>query len=273
MVTKKIYLGPLELRLLLALEARGAKLFTIEDAKAILAVSDTFARKLLHGLVKKGRLTRVERGKYVLSPAKSGIEGLWVEHPFLIVPHLAKEYYVGFWTALNYWGMTEQVPRVVYVAIPRPHRKTDVEYGGYRLQFVHMAARKFFGYGEEMVEGHPFKVSSPRKTLLDCLAHPEYCGGVAEVAKALWQKKYQLSWHGIGADLDRYGVDAVRRRLGYLLELLGQERGLSNALAKKTSVGYRWLDPGARKEVLEYSKRWGLMVNVPKETLLAFRSF
>lgn len=138
-------------------------------------------KNVLYRLRKKGRVEEIEKGKYLLIPARAGMKGSWSEVPFLLAPHLIDVYYVGFWTALNYWGMTEQVPRTVFVAATK--RKRDLEYGPTKFEFVTLAKNRFFGFVEEKAGGGKFNVSSKEKTVIDCLLYPRYCGGLDEAVK------------------------------------------------------------------------------------------
>lgn len=271
MVTQKVYLGPQELKLLLTLEEAGKKTSTIKDVKAILRTSDASVKNVIYRLSKKGRITEVERGKYVLSPAKSGLAGLWVEHPFLVVPSLIDNYYVAFWSALNYWGMTEQIPKVMFIATT--NRKRTVEYGNQKFKFVKLSKKKFFGCVQERIEDQVFNISSKEKTIIDCLAHLEYCGGIVEITKAIWNVREEMDWDKLLRMTEKIGINSIARRLGYILELLEIRRDVAQRLLKKKFIGFRWLDPMAEKNVLEYSKKWGLKVNVSKDKMLGWRSY
>lgn len=86
--------------------------------------------------------------------------------------------------------MTEQAPRVVFVATTR--RRKDLEYGPSIFKFVKLSKKRFFGFKEEEMAGARFKVSSREKTVLDCLMYPRYCGGLDEVVKGIWEAKDEL---------------------------------------------------------------------------------
>ena len=70
MVTQSIFLGPKELKLLLTLESQGRRIFTSSDAKNILETTDASVRNIVYRLKRKKRITEIEKGRYVLSPAK-----------------------------------------------------------------------------------------------------------------------------------------------------------------------------------------------------------
>ncbi|MCZ7362266.1 MAG: type IV toxin-antitoxin system AbiEi family antitoxin domain-containing protein [Candidatus Methanoperedens sp.] len=110
MITQNIKLGANELKLLFTIEEENKSVFSITDAKRILKTSAPSVWNVIYRLKKKGRIEEIEKGKYLLIPARAGYEGSWSEVPYLLVPHIIRAHYIGFWTALNYWGMTEQVP-------------------------------------------------------------------------------------------------------------------------------------------------------------------
>lgn len=264
-VTKRVSLGPYETKLLFSLESREADLFDLRTVQGILGVGENAAAKVVHRLKGKGRAIRVRKGEYLLVPARAGEGGSWSENVFRVLGVLLREdYYVGFWTALNYWGMTEQIPRVVHVVIPG--RRRAFQFQGQPVRFVTLKRASIFGRMAQPLERGSFYVSDREKTLLDGLLFPEYSGGVSEVAKALPSARREIRWSRLLAYERRLGVDAVGRRLGYLLELLDLEPSVRRRLGRDVS-GFRWLDPSAPKLRLGYSQRWGLVLNVEPSEL------
>ncbi len=112
-MAQNIRLGPQETKLLFSLETKKMSVFTFDDARNILEGTDSAVWNVVGGLKKKKRLQEIEKGRYLLIPARAGPEGYWSEDPWLIVPQLIDEHYVGFWTAMNFWDMTEQIPYTV----------------------------------------------------------------------------------------------------------------------------------------------------------------
>ncbi len=270
-MTQSIHLGPQENRLLLALAEKEISVFSFDEAKDILQTSNQSVRHVLMDLTKKGRLQRIQRGKYLLVPEKAGRELYWAESPWVIVPHLIDVYYVGFWTAMNYWGMTEQIPYTVFVATTK--RKNSLKFGNQKFEFVTLSKKKFFGFVEQKAsKTATFNISSKEKTIVDGLIHPEYCGGIPEVAKAMWNARDDVNWSTVFEMSKRVGVSVVLRRLGYLLNILEIEQGIAHDL-KNIFKGYHFLDPNATKERLSYSKEYGLIINRRKNRLLGWREY
>lgn len=265
MATQTLRLGANELRLLFTLEEEGRSVFSISDAKRILETSEASVWNVLYRLKRKGRIEEIEKGKYLLIPARAGIKGAWSEVPFLLAPYLIDTYYIGFWSALNYWGMTEQAPRTVFVVTVK--RKRNVEYDSTRFEFITLSKKRFFGFVEEKAAGGGFNVSSPEKTVLDCLLFPKYCGGLDEAVKGIWNAREKLDFAKMLDYSKRLGVSSVTRRLGYILELLEIESRTRSKISSGKFKGFMWLDPLGPKKVLGYSKKYGLLINRRKEEL------
>jgi predicted transcriptional regulator of viral defense system len=259
MSAQNLHLGANELRLLFTLEKENKSIFSIKNAKEILRTSDASVWNVIYRLKKKKRIEEIERGKYLLIPAKAGYEGLWAEVPFLILPNILGKYYVGFYSALNYWGMTEQVPRVVFVATT--NRRKNLEYGPNVFKFVTLAKKRFFGLEEGEIAGTKFKISSREKTVLDCLMYPKYCGGLDEAVKGIWEARYELDFDRLLEYAKKLGISVVTRRLVYVLEVLRIESELANKITSNRFKGFMWLDPLGPKQIHGYSKKYGLIVN------------
>ena len=271
MITQNIKLGANELKLLFTLEEENKSVFSITDAKRILNTSVPSVWNVIYRLKKKGRIEEIEKGKYLLIPARAGYEGSWSEVPYLLVPHIISAYYISFWTALNYWGMTEQVPNVVFVATTQ--RKKDLEFGDTRYEFITLTKKRFFGYMEENIAGGTFNISSREKTIIDCMLFPKYCGGLDEAVKGIWKAKDELDFVKLFEYSKQMEVSVVTRRIGYALELLGLAEEINYKIASGKFKGYMWLDPLGPQEVLEYSKKYGLIINRTKYELTGWMEY
>lgn len=259
------------MRLIFTLERGEQIIFTFKDAKKILQTSDSSVKNILMSLKRKKRIKQIQKGLYLLSPARSGIEGEWTEHVFKVLPKLlGQDYYVGFWSALSYWGMTEQTPQITYVVITR--RKKNLTFDNQTIQFVTYPNSRFFGYIQEKIGETEFNISNCEKTIIDSLNHPEYSGGVSEVAKAIWTAKDRLDADKMIDYAKRIRIQAVGLRLGYLLELLNFDKESYEQLLPRKHTGAPWLDPSAAKKDAEYSSRWGLRLNVPQKVILHWRA-
>ncbi|MFP4051628.1 MAG: type IV toxin-antitoxin system AbiEi family antitoxin [Thermoplasmata archaeon] len=268
-MNKSVNLGPLESKLIFELEKQGKRIFDFQEAVKIVSTSDSSVANVLHRLKKKNRLEEIQKGIYALNPAKSGLEGDWMESIYLVVDHIIDEYYVGFWSAMNYWDMTEQIPMVTQVALTK--RKREVEYLEQKVDFIKISNKRFFGRVKEQIEDGKFFISSPEKTLLDALTYPQHCGGLYEASKAVWNSKEEIDWDMLLNFLERLGVSAVTRRIGYILDVLELKKEIKKKL-KRDFKGYRWLDPSSSKDDFCHCKEWGLKLNLSEENMLDWRN-
>lgn len=269
MSIREIKLGPKELTLLFTLEKEGRSVFGFQDVLRILDSTQASAWNVIYRLKKKGRIEELQKGKYLLIPARAGVEGSWSEIPYILASYLINNYYVGLWSALNYWGMTEQAPRTLFVVTVK--QKKSLKYGPVTLQFVKLAEHKFFGWISERIAGRTFNVSDREKTIVDSLALPQYAGGIDEVIKGIWNGRTDLDFQKLLHDANRYRISALLRRLGYSLDILGLDEGILDDIASTRFDGYRWLDPAGPKRRLGYSKNYGLILNRHRKDLLTWR--
>ena len=260
MVTRNIQFGELETRLLFKLEEADTAIVRTNDIMNKLDISKKHANKLAWQLAKKNRLIRIRKGFYLFAPLKAGPKGEWSEASFLIVSELLKnrDYYIGFWSALNHYHLTEQIPVVTQVVVA--HRRRSFNFLGNKIEFVH--TKKFGEWREEEYMRKKVKVATIEQLIIDCLAYPEYCGGLPEASKAVWEARDKVDWKKL-EELALKSSDAVRRRLGYLLEIYG----LRKLNIHRGSLGWRWLDPSGTKNVKAKSAKWGLFLNLTEKQL------
>lgn len=111
-------------------------------------------------------------------------------------------------------------------------------------------------------------LSRPEKTIIDCLDHLEYAGGLLEVAKALWMGREGMNFETLVADALRLKSKAVVGRLGFLMELydLGNSKSLSR-LREALGGAFVKLDTLGEKKG-RYCSRWKVIVNISEEQLI-----
>lgn len=235
--------------------------FHLSDVEAILGPGRAdWARKAISELRAKGWVERVAPGIYAVVPLSSGGERNPQLHEYLVAMKLVDPAAVSFLSALNYYGMTEQVPGLVYVSTTRRVFRREVRSLGVRYQLVVQRPSRYFGLRREWIGEQPFTITDPEKTLIDGLTLPEYSGGVHTVASALARYWDKVDEERLRDYAMRVGVSAVVKRLGYILETLGI--GHPERLREKPlATGYPRLDPTLPAEGKLY-RRWGLLINL-----------
>ena len=251
-------LGDKEAFLVRALAQEQKPIFSAADAARLLGRD---ARHVLHRLARKRWVLPLARGLYALVPLDVGVAGaeVFTLHSFVTASLLADPYYIGFWSALNYHGLTEQIPRTVFIATTLS--KHPVTVLSQECRFVRLSPRKFFGWQEVEIDGHPVRVSAPEKTIADCLDRPQYCGGIETVARALYFSHPEVDIPKVVAQAERMGNRSILKRLGFILERTGLLDQYAPLLPKAApAAGFTKLDPLSRRSG-RHDTRWGLLVN------------
>ena len=252
-------LSKTESTLLASLAERGRNILTLKDVTSTLDIQYENAKVIANRLVKKKWLIQIARGTYIIVPLEAGVKSQHTEHGFVIASHLVEPYYIGYWSALNYHGLSEQVPSVIFVVSSK--RRKDRTILDTRFRFITIKKSKIFELIEVTISNSTVKISDVEKTIADCLDHPEYCGGLEEIAKALFFDHRELDMEKIIKNAEKMGNKTIIKRLGYLLDLFNYHE--YEHLFKDVTItqGYPKLDPKLLKKGT-YNDRWKLQINL-----------
>jgi len=255
-------------RVLSALAAQRRSVFTIKDFADTAKCGSTRAKKLLYQLRQSGWVLGLARGKYLIVPLEAGPESAWSEDSFLIDGQLAEPAAVAYWSACHHWSWTEQVPRTVFVQTPQKKVHSTKTVLGVRYRFVRVQPAKFFGTLKRSVGQGQALVTDREKTLVDAMDHPELCGGIGQVVEMLPAAAQAVNWDRVDEYLKRLSSGAVYKRLGLLVEHLGEKvriPGGDERIERWRSLltgGYAPLEP-RRPMTGPTNARWRVRLNVP----------
>lgn len=256
-------LGPRERLFLTSVASEGKRIVNFEEALPYWNSAHQ-TRKALSRLENKGWLQRLERGLYLLIPLEAGPDGNWSEDPLVIATQLAPGGAAAYWSALHYWNLTEQVPRIIFVQNVSRRFSARSEILGVRYQFVTIKQERFFGILTQTSNRLTFRITDREKTIVDSLARPELCGGMMLVAESL-RSSGGVDWNKLNTYLERFGSGAVYKRLGYLIERLGIDIPNGDHMLEewhgKLTQGIAWLEPGGSKNG-PVRTHWRIRVNL-----------
>ncbi|MFP3871272.1 MAG: type IV toxin-antitoxin system AbiEi family antitoxin domain-containing protein [Candidatus Natronoplasma sp.] len=241
--------------------AQKGQTFTVDEALELSEVKRESLRVILSRLEEKGWIERIEKGKYMLIPVGSE-KGKYTLDEFVLASTLVEPYCVGYWSALNYHGFTEQIPTTVFVQTTSRKRWRERKIFGVNFKIVKLKKEKFFGKETLWSGDEQVNITDKEKTIVDCLDKPKYCGGIIEVAKGFESEDYD---NGKILDyIDRIGNTGVRRRFGYLCDLYDVNIDIPTVDTKN----YLKLDP-TMPDKGDKSSKWRLIVNVDENELKA----
>lgn len=264
--------GPQTALLLRTLYDRSQTIFTLADVEKITHLRPSLASSLLHKAAKRGLVSRLKRGVFILVPPEMGSAAEYSGDPFLVARRLAGDApsFISHASAMEIHRMVTQPQYLIFSSSTKriPNRTLK----GTEFRFVLIKPKHFFGTTKHWVtKQESVDISDLERTVIDGLRQPEYCGGVTEVAKGLWMRHADIQPVKIVDYALRLRVGAVTRRLGYLLELyeIAPKPELAKLRRALTST-YVPLDPILPREG-PYLARWRLHVNISPEELRAVR--
>jgi predicted transcriptional regulator of viral defense system len=248
------------------LASESRQIITIGDIADVLDIPRKSAKDMAYALKEKGWLERIAHGKYLILPLAAGENAVYTEHEFVVASALVEPMYIGYWSALNHHGLTEQLSRTVYIVTTE--RAQEREIHGVTYRPVSVTSRKFFGYQPTTVGSNQMNISSIEKTLVDCADHPEFCGGIGELAKAMQNAvETRCSWERVITYLRRVGNGAATKRIVYLADQLDIDLPEYRDLVGNFTTGYPLLDPTGEAKGVRDSK-YQLRLNVAPESFL-----
>ena len=237
--------------------------FDALQAASVLDIDIKRTRRLLAALADSGWLARVRRGWYIGVPIEASVPGEWREDPWVVATTLFSPGYIGGWSAVEHWGLTDQIFGVIYVVAGRKVTPTRQTVQGTDFLIRTVPERTLFGTRRVWRQSVPVNVSDPHRTVIDILDVPASAGGTlhaAEVLQAYFESEYadqaKLLEYG-----DRLGRGSVFKRLGYLSERIYlADADFLEACRTRITKGVSRLDPGepAKGPIVA---RWNIRVN------------
>jgi predicted transcriptional regulator of viral defense system len=255
-------------KVLSTLYDRSSTTFTVADVVEITGLPPNIASNLLGKAARRGLVTRLKRGVFVIVPPELGSTGEYAGNPYLVAGKLAGNvpWFLSHASAMEIHRMVTQPPFTVYASSTKRIPNRTIE--GTEFHFVLVRQAHFFGTTKHWVtKQESVEVSDLERTVVDGLRQPAYCGGVSEVAKGLWMRRQDIQASKAVDYALRLGRGSVIRRLGYLLELYSLAPAAElDRLRKSITSAYVKLDPLLPKEG-PHRSRWRLQMNMSSQEL------
>jgi predicted transcriptional regulator of viral defense system len=248
-----------ELYLISRAEYEKRKLITTDFSKKLFP-QPKIAAAVLDSLYRKGRLIRLQRGKYLLVPIKAPNQQ-WMPNEYVVASLWMGEtpYYIGYFTMYHYWGFSDQIPQTVYILNTRQNAETRIGYIGYRA--IKIGSSRIYGIQNLEIEGEIVRISDKERTLVDFIHKP--FGSFETISTILIKVVPLVDFEKLVGYITMFPILSLRRRAGYLLETLGFG-GLSLNRLKMNlgpSSTYVVLDPKILSRKGKIDKSWGIIVN------------
>ena len=236
-------------------------LITSSEVSEILEVSKARARKLLQHWAKNNWLFRVRRDLYQPLSIESNSKQAVIDDPWIVANKLFSPCFIGGWTAIEYWGLTEQIFHTIIVVTSHRFSQNSFNVGGVQYRLKRTSEKSFFGLETVWRNNVKIKISDPTKTIIDLLNDPVFGGGMRLVIDFF--KEYLKSEHQSLKLLIEYAEKmnnrTIFKRLGFLIESLKpDEIDFINICKNKISKGRSQFDPSVRGTI--FISKWSLLI-------------
>ena len=239
----------------------AGEIITPEKTAKTLNITREQSSLLLNSWNKQGWVKRVQRGLYIPIPLTAESRDVSPDNPSLIAMQLFAPCYIGGWSALEYWDMTEQLFHSVMVMTNKRPKSRNLKIDGMKFKLKTVSKKNFFGLKTVWMGKSKIQISDPSRTVADMLDDPRTGGGIRPVRNVF--QNYLESKNKDLSLLVKYcrklKNKTAFKRLGLLLEMDATAESKAIKICKNNlSQGYSKLDPD-----LNCSKiitRWKLSV-------------
>ena len=174
-------------------------------------------KKYMSGMIKEEKMVRVKRGLYIVLEPLETPEKFSYDR-FLISSKLRKKYYLGFHTALEFYGCAHSAFNTVYICINRKNRFKNFTFRKTAFKPVYTDQVEL-GVKRHNYLSHIITVSTKERTFIDCLNRTKYAGGWGECLKSL-EGLSGVNFNKLLEIADSFDNDLLYRKTGIILQKL-----------------------------------------------------
>jgi len=237
------------------------RVITSATVSGILNLSLKEASRMLSRWCKNGWLYRVKRGVYIPVPIDSTSSNIILEEPFVIAESIYQPGYIGGFSAIKHWDLSEQIIETVYYFSTKQLKERNPIYGSIKFKIKTVKENKIFGtktiwYGSKKV-----KVSDPTKTIVDILDDPKLVGGMS-IVYDIFNEYVESEYCDFKMLLnysERMNNKTILKRLGFMIDVKFNKtpEEFSN-IKDNISSGYSNFDPIVNGK--SFVEKWKLKV-------------
>ncbi len=175
--------------------------FTTEDISNLTGKSGDYTKVYLFGLIKKGAIGKIERGKYYLIGTSL----------YVIASRIIKGSYITLISAARIYNITIQMPNIIYVFSPTYHKPIKIT-DNYRVKFIKVNKQIIYGYQRY----NDIYVAEPEKLFIDDIYYHKSLFYDEELKEAI--DKNILNVNKIHEYISRLNSEKIKKREQFLLE-------------------------------------------------------
>lgn len=181
--------------------------FSLGDTAKILRKPRPYASLFIRRCMAKGLVSRVENGLYYRSRGSN---------EYMVASGIVSPSYISMISALAYYGLTTQIPNVVYVVTTKKHRPVKIM--GFTIVFRTIDKRMMFGYHKESYGN--ISIADPEKAVVDIF----YFNDVNDLDEDALEPPPRIDPDKLAAYAAQTGRGSVKKRVADLLNENGYHR-------------------------------------------------
>ena len=259
----------LEQQLYFHLGERDQRVFTIQDIKKILNISQAHARNIASDMVKKNATERVKPGLFVRIPESVILDKQqYTEDAILIAAKSTKKAFLSYYTALTLHGLAERYATQIYVTTTKHQR--NIKYHEIKINYIKTIPKKFFGYRTINYSNENIQVSDLERTIIDVIDKSKYAGGWNETINCL-KNLDEINYKQLLTYLKKSNNKTIARKTGYIIDNLNNlnpSQKILKEIQKLSGSNDLYFDT-TKKGI--YDQKWNLIIpEDTKETIHAY---
>lgn len=179
------------------------------------------ASRMLSRWCKNGWLFRIKRGAYIPVPIDAISSNIILEDPFVIADSIYHPGYIGGFSAIKYWDLSEQIIETVYYFTSGQVKDRNPVYGTTKFRIKTIKENKIFGTKNIWYGSKKVKVSDPTKTIVDILDDPKLVGGMSvvyDIFKEYVETKY-CDYKRLIDYAEKMNNKIILKRLGFMIDV------------------------------------------------------
>ncbi len=228
-----------------------------------------YLSNVLSNMVRKGMLIKLRRDIYFIVPIDSDAS-TYIPDWHVVAKELVKgkKYYIGYYSAMQIHGLITQPSLNEIIVTDSQIKPSKLKIKGVEFQFVTHTKTRFFGFKNTWINKHDkVMVSNLEKTLVDALTKPHLCGGIVEIAKAIYETREKVNLELLIEYLIQNDSNAAIKRYLFLCNLLSINWTIDHeSMMTKLVSNYSLLDTSAPNEG-KYNSKFGLKINMDVLTI------
>ena len=231
-------------------ELHRLKIFHKKDVVA-LTKDENAAKEILRRYKKQGLISQVRRDLYVVTDLASKVS---LATKFEVSGHITPSSYLSYHAALEYHGLANQIFYELYIS------SKEVFNGFYYEGISYTFCKSKSNIGVVNPVTDPLvRVTDLERTILDCIDHIDFSGGLEELVQCFAIITY-VNEDKLSNYLSHFNKQVLFQKVGFILSYFQKEMRLSDVFFErcKSKIGKSTRYLTEKQESDTYFKEWKL---------------